>query len=133
MRKKSPGFTLLELLVAFAVAAIALTSFYGVTLTSLVFVDITARQTRALAIARSRLAMLDPPNAPAAGLSEGDETGAYHWVLTVVPRQAASPGGVATARQVILYEARITVRFPGGRGRERSVTLDTRRVGVAAQ
>jgi general secretion pathway protein I len=128
-RGGSHGFTLLELLIAFAITAVALSAFFGGVLTGLGSTDLAARQGRALAIARSRLAAMDPANAVTPGTFEGDEPGHYHWTLTVVPRAAAPPGGVDTARPLILYDIQVRVRFPGGLGGDRAVALATRRIG----
>ena len=131
MKKNQPGFTLLELLAAFAIAAIALISLFGMTLTGLAATGLAERHTQALAIARSRLAILDPPNAAVPGTREGQETGGYHWKLTVVPLGAAAAGGADTRRPLILYDVRVSVRWDGGRGRDRGVTLATRRAVTA--
>ena len=127
MRILQKGFTLLELLVAFAISALALGVLYEGALTSLTGTHRVAQQARALAIARSQLAALDPPGAVGAGTWNGDVQGGFHWTLTVVPRAAAGPGGVATARPLVLYDARVLVTWPGLAGQRRRVTLDTRR------
>ena len=133
-RKYQKGFTLLETLVAFAIAALALTALYNGMLTSLLIGGDAARQAAALAIARSHLATLDPAGAVVPGPREGDEAGLYHWSLSVTPVAAARGGASEAARgtngpALVLYDARIAVSWRGATGRTRSVALATLRAG----
>jgi len=133
MRIASAGFTLLEVLVAFAIAALALAAVYDGAIAGLRSTHLASRQAGALAIARSHLAALDPQGTVAPGIVEGDEPPGYHWVLTVVPLGVAAPGGVDTARPLVLYDVRVAVRWNGDGVRQRMVALESRRAGEASR
>lgn len=121
----SSGFTLLELAAAFAIAALALAAFYQGTLTGLAATHQVERHTRALALARSRLALTDLPGTLAPGLTEGQDNDEFQWAVTIVP----GPRGSDNARALMLYDVRVTVRWPAAHGQPRAVSLASRRAG----
>ncbi len=116
------GFTLLEALIAFAIAALALAALLQGALTGLRAAQAATRTEEALARARSRLAALEAtPIAPAD--RSGDDGGGFAWRLRVVP--AATSGGLT------LYNVTVAVGWRDG-GTPREVRLETQRLGPAA-
>ncbi len=114
-------------MVAFTVAAIALGALYAGVTTGLRGTVESARQLRAIAIARSRLAVLDTAGTTPPAAVDGEEPGGYRWRLSATPVAAASAGGVATAHPLLLYDIRVSVSWPGAIGSTRSLTINTRR------
>jgi general secretion pathway protein I len=126
------GFTLLEIVIAFSIAAISMTVLMKVFSTAL---DVTRRAggiTQATLIAQSKLAAVGSAFALEDGGQAGEEQGgAYRWQLTISPYEVpvtTSPDApVAVAPLVLPYEMKrieAVVRYGAP---ERSVTLATYR------
>jgi general secretion pathway protein I len=116
------GFTLLEALIAFAIAALALAALLQGALTGLRATQTATRTEEALARARSRLAALEAaPLAPAD--QRGDDGGGFAWRLRVAPE--ATSGGLT------LYAVSVAVAWRDG-GTRREVRLETQRLGPSA-
>jgi len=108
------GFTLLEVLVAVAIVAIALVTFMGLHLHSL---DDTIRAqdlTTAVLLAQGKLATMGefPETGEAEGKFEGPELERFRWVTAVTERtlDALKDGD----RQVIVRHLEVTVRWVDG-------------------
>ena len=113
------GFTLLEALIAFAIAALAITALLQGTLTGLRVMEVAGRTQEALARARSRLAALEAaPIVP--GDQRGPDGGGFTWRTRILP--AATIDGLA------LYDVSVAVAWRDG-GTTRQVALQTRRLG----
>jgi general secretion pathway protein I len=125
-RSCSSGFTLLEALVAFAIAALALSALYDGALTGIAGARDAARGMQALALARSRLEAAGAMTLrPQVMTASGEEQG-MSWRLRIAPAETARlPGTEAT-----LYEIGVVVSWGDGRGR-RQVRLDGTRIGLA--
>jgi general secretion pathway protein I len=122
------GFTLLEVVVAAAIAGLALVALFQTGTAGLFTANEATRVAEAVDRAQSHLAAIADAGTIAPGETEGDDGGGYHWRLSARPiglRQASTPvpGGGATA----LYDIRVTVSW-GGRRHPRSVELETRRI-----
>ena len=118
------GFTLLEVMIALIIAALAV----GVLLQGAVggvrAVQAASGYEEALARARSRLAALDgAPLMP--GTRQGDDGAGYHWHERIA-QIAATPGGNVTL-PVALYAVSVAISWRSGR-QNRSVQLDTERL-----
>ena len=124
---RDDGFTLLEVLVAFLIAALALGVLFRAAVEGQTESGIAARYQEALSRARSHLAA-EAAGPPRAGDQSGDDGGGFRWRLRTVQLQegAPTPNGPAPA----LFAVGVAVSWAAG-GRERSVQLDTRRVGLA--
>jgi general secretion pathway protein I len=127
------GFTLLEVLIAFVIAALALGVLSRSGLASLQSLQATARYDEALARARSRLAIALQAAPLVATDQQGDDGGGYRWRVQVAPVASAAPRPLGTrgARrqllvQTTLYAVSVRVWWDDGSGRE--VRLETRRV-----
>lgn len=120
-RGTARGFTLLEVLVAFAIASVALAVLAGAALSGLRSAHHSARYDEALVRARSHLAGLQMP--PVAGDFQGDEGDGFHWHLLVSPELRA------TTRQnvnIALYDVTISIAWQDG-DEKRVVALSTKR------
>ena len=123
------GFTLLEVLVAFAIVAMAVAVLLEGMLGGLHSADIAGRYEEAVARARSHLAGLG--SSLAAGDTQGDDGGSYHWHLRLAPIATALiasdvVNGVPATRAT-LFSVSIAISWREG-DRTRAVQLDTKRV-----
>ncbi len=115
------GFTLLEVLVAFAIAALALAVLFDAGVDGLRSANVSARYTEALSRARSHLAGLPVPLV--AGDFQGDEGHDFHWHLRV------TQGPREVTRQNVnlsLFDVAISMSWTEG-DRKRVLELDTKR------
>jgi len=137
--RKIRGFSLLEVLVAFAFFALAGTALFGVFSGALRNASAAEDYTRAVLIAESKLATLGLGTALSPGTQGGDIEGEkFHWALEVRPYQAPQAGGGAgdsapTAPMprlgAKLVEAEVVVSWPGPRETTQRVALTTLRLG----
>jgi general secretion pathway protein I len=130
------GFTLLEVLVAFVIAALALSVLFRGALTGLRSAEISGPYQEAVSRARSHLAAVGRSGPLIAADQQGDDGGGFHWDVRVAPRSTATPavGGAPAGEvgpRVILYGVRVTISWRSDGG-ERRVQLDSDRVGLAA-
>ena len=124
------GFTLLEVLVAFIIAALALGALTQGATGGLTLASIAGHTQEALSRARSRLAAA--ALAPVPGEQRGDDGGGYAWRVTTTRLLTAPPTGTGAASRpgVALYALRVVVSWSLD-GSMRDVALDTQRVGPA--
>jgi len=126
------GFTLLEVVVALAIAGLALVGLFRAGSGGLVSVDTAARAEEAVQRAQSHLAAVGRDAALVEGELTGDDGGGYRWALRVRPltaRQSLAPNGVSPITTT-LFNVEVAISWPGRAG-ERSVTLRTLRLGTA--
>jgi general secretion pathway protein I len=126
------GFTLLEVLVALAIAGMALAALFAAGSSGLFAADTAARTEEALERAQSHLAAVGQDVALLPGKSAGDDGGGYRWHLSVRPlasRSMLSGNGIfAAAAATTLYDVAVAISWREG-GRERRVVLRTLRLG----
>ena len=127
------GFTLLEVVVAVAIAGLALVGLFQAGSGGLFAVDTAARAEEALQRAQSHLAAVGRDAALVEGESSGDDGGGYQWRLQVQPaaqRQGVAADGV-TPQNATLYSVLVSISWQS-RGHERAVTLQTLRLGAGS-
>jgi general secretion pathway protein I len=129
------GFTLLEVLVAFIVAALALAVLFEGGLAGVRATRTAGRYEEAVARARSHLAALSAAGALVPEELQGDDGGGYHWHLRVTPiattavvRSGDSSAAASSQTAVSLYAVSVAISWKADKG-ERSVELETRRLG----
>jgi general secretion pathway protein I len=87
------GFTLLEVLVAFAILALSLGVLIHIFSTGLDNLALGGQYSRAILLAQSRLAALGVEEPLAAGGSSGEFGDGYRWHVTVTPYNLPAPTG----------------------------------------
>ena len=123
------GFTLLEVLVAFIIAAFALGLLFQGGLGGLASATTALHYEEALSRAQSHLAAASLGDQLAASDRQGDEGGGYHWRVRVEP--VARAAAVDTTKPVAaLFEVGVEISWQEGRGTRR-VTLQSQAVGTA--
>jgi general secretion pathway protein I len=125
------GFTLLEVFVALAIAALALVGLFRAGSSGLFAVDTAARAEEAVQRAQSHLAAVGRDAALVEGDSTGDDGGGYRWALRVRPltaRQSLAPDGVSSTTTT-LFNVEVAISWSGRAG-DRSVVLRTLRLGA---
>jgi len=141
--RRERGFTLLEVLVAFAIAALALSVLFHGALAGLRSAGVAGRYEEALSRARSHLAALgwnlaatDLQGDDGAPSRESDahRGSSYHWHVRVSPLAATVRGGGvvggAPAVRITLYAVSVAVSWQED-GRQRVVELDSERLNTA--
>jgi general secretion pathway protein I len=127
------GFTLLEVVVALAIAAMALVGLFQAGSGGMFAVDTAARAQEAVQRAQSHLAAVGRDAALIQGDFTDDDGSGYRWRLRVRP--VATYPVLATngnsAAPATLYDVEVAISWPGHSG-ERSVVLKTLRLGTAA-
>jgi general secretion pathway protein I len=137
--RSSAGFMLLEVLVAFAIAALAVGVLFHAGTSGLRLALFTSRYEEAVARAQSHLAIAVHAVPLEAGDWQGDDGGGYVWHLNVVPIASTSIHSVsALARRgstdvgLTLWSVTVRIGWRDGSGL-RQVRLATERVGEAAR
>jgi general secretion pathway protein I len=128
------GFLLLEVLVAFVIAALALVVLYNAGLTGLRSTAAAAHYQQAVARARSRLTMAEHASPLIAGNWDGDDGGGYFWHLrvtpiastTVQPNSAVTLTGSASV-PLTLYAITVSITWHDADA-SRVVRLDTEQI-----
>lgn len=134
-KQREGGFALLEVLVAFAIAAPALALLYRQGVTSIGITQTAAAYQEATSRAQSRLSSLTDANL-APGDQSGDDGGGFAWRTRIVPLASAVPPRPLPrpspfAGGTTLFAVTVEVAWPGPAGGRR-VVLNTRRLGPAA-
>src|SRR5271165_5514047 len=127
---QSRGFTLLEVVVALAIAAVALVGLFQAGSGGLFAIDTAARVQEAVQRAQSHLAAVGRDAGLVAGEFTDDDGGGYRWRLRVQPvttRQTLAQDGISSATTT-LFDVEVAILWPG-RGGDRSVVLKTLRLG----
>jgi len=130
---RSGGFTLLEVVVALAIAAVALVALFEAGSGGFFAVDTAARAQEAVQRAQSHLAAVGRDAALVQGDFTDEDGGGYRWRLSVRPlatRQVPATSGNANASET-LFDVEVAISWPGHTG-DRSVALKTLRLGTAA-
>ena len=126
-RDAESGFTLLEVLVAVAILAVALTALFQAFAGGLGGVQQAEAATRAGLIARSLLDRVGADLPLVQGVRQGDAADGYSWSLGIVPRRERN--GASVNSPLELYDVEATVVW----GKGKSLTLYTVRAGRRTQ
>jgi general secretion pathway protein I len=131
--RNGAGFTLLEVVVALAIAGLALVGLFQAGGTGLFAADTATRAEEAVERAQSHLAAIGRDAALTAGEFTDEDGGGYRWRLSVRPvatRQLPGPDGVSAMRTT-LFAVEVEISWRDA-GHQRSVVLKTLRLGTAA-
>ena len=129
------GFTLIEVLVAFVIATVALAVLTRAGLDGLRSTTLAARYQEALTRAQSHLAAIG--DTPQPSDRQGDEGDGFHWHVRIasLAKEAVSTAGASgPPPQVSLLAVSVAISWSdGGRdGSRRSVELDSERIAAGA-
>jgi len=126
---RQSGYSLIEVLVAFSILAMALAVLLKIFSAGLRNVDAASEYAQAVSIADAELAVPGVLEPLQPGITQGEEDGGYYWVRDVSEfRPVNRPDYVDTP--VLPYLISVEVTWSAGRG-ERTVRLDTIRIGAA--
>jgi len=120
MTRVSPlarGYTLIEVLVAFTILALALTVLFRIFSTGIGNVDVAAQYTQAVLVAEARLDALGLSEPLEPGRTEGVAADRFAWTRTITAVDLgleADPGG-----QVRAYRVQVAVEWPATSGPRR--------------
>jgi general secretion pathway protein I len=126
---RDSGFTLLEVVIALAIAALAIVGLFQAASGGLLAVNTAGRVEEAVQRAQSHLAAIGRSAALIKGEFTDDDGGGFHWRLRARPvatRQVAASDGNPTA-SATLFDVEVAISWPGRSG-ERSVVLKTMRL-----
>ena len=132
--ERDAGFTLLEVIVALAIAALALIVLFRAGSEGLLAVNTASRAEDAVERAQSHLAAIGPDVALLPGESAGDDGGGYRWRLRITPVESwpVQPGNPSLPpTAATLFDVQVAISW-AGRGHEHRIILETRRIGAAA-
>ncbi len=118
------GFTLIEVLVAFAIMAFALGALLQTFATGLRSLGTAQSYTTAALQARSKLAEIGPIVPLEQGEHSGELADGFAWRARVEPYEPAVPEGVPGGPRLSGYKVEVTVSWSGGR----EVSLTTLRL-----
>jgi prepilin-type N-terminal cleavage/methylation domain-containing protein len=125
------GFTLIEVLIALAIAGLGMAALLAAAGTGLGTVRLADRYVEAARRAQSHLALVGVAVPVAAGERWGDDGGGFSWRVKISPpvAHATVPGGEPLPA---LYRVEVKVSWPEG-GTAKSVTLRSERVARPVQ
>lgn len=123
------GFTLIEVLVAFAILSLSLGVMMQLFSTGLRNVALAEQYSRATALAESQLASVGVEEPLSAGQQSGEFPDGYRWQVDVQPYSSPEEqdSGVTELLPVAAYRVDVTVLWSEG-SKDRSVTLTTLRL-----
>ena len=134
--RRDGGFTLIEALVALAIAGLALAAVAGVVGTGVLGHETAAAADTALSLAEEKLAGAEAAATARPGHSAGVYDGRFNWRVAVTPYEdgdgdaaaaAANPLPAPGAANLRLYRIDAVVAWTDGR-RQRQVALSTLRL-----
>ena len=129
------GFTLLEVMVAFVITALALGVLFHGASGGLQSVAVANRYQEALARARSRLATIGHGMPLAPRHDSGEDGFGFRWDIDITPAGSAAPlrqpadAALGPAPRMTLYSVQVGESWTGEAG-PRHVRLQTERVGL---
>jgi general secretion pathway protein I len=131
--ERERGFTLLEVLIAFAIAALALALLFRAASDGLLSVRTAGRYEEAVARARSHLAAVGRDAILVPGTSEGADGSGYQWHLNVTPIATGQPTVSGALRIAgppsVLYAVAVAISWREA-GKDRQVVLRSERMGL---
>ena len=122
-RKRSRGYTLVEVLVAFMIMALALTVLLRIFSSGVRNVSVASAYAQAVLIGESRLATAGIDEGLAPGETSGVEGDGFHWTRRVTTYEP-SVEYATHVKGTRAYFVTVTVTWPNGE-KERSINLST--------
>jgi general secretion pathway protein I len=133
--QRTAGFTLLEVLIAFIITALALAALMRASVSGLSATRVATRYEEAVARARSHLTAVTHGAMLVPGDNQGDD-GGFHWRVRVTPIATITSQPLSPLRQsnvpTTLYAVSVWIIWRDG-GTSREVRLDTEQIGRAGR
>ena len=129
VRRACAGFSLLEILVAFVILALALGVLMRIFSGALSNTGLSERYATATLIAESKLAAVGVETPLEEGEVAGESKSGYHW-QTRVKREVDDGVAVDIAPTIGLFRVEVVVSWPAESDKTRQVKLVTLRTGV---
>lgn len=125
--RRGAGFTLIEVVVAFALLSVVLVTVFEIFSSGLARAGELDHYSRALAIAQSEIASAGVEEALAEGEMRGEsEDRQYRWTVTTAKHEEpVDPAKPVAAVPYSLYRVQARVTWAAGNGAERNVALST--------
>jgi general secretion pathway protein I len=124
---RSSGFTLFEVVVALAIAAMGLGALMAATSQGLGNAQLADRYIEATRRAQSRLAELGKATLLVPGVQSGDDGGGFSWRVRIAPPATHDAPPANGVPALALYTVEATVSWQSG-GASRSVSLQSLRL-----
>ena len=123
------GFTLIEVLIAFAIAAMAMGLLFQAASSSGGAAKQAGNYEEAVSRAKSRMVALGRDSDIAPGERDGDDGGAYRWHVKITPSAVAQPpaDGPPVTAHLTLYDVEVAISWTDS-GRRREVVLHSQRL-----
>jgi len=120
------GYTLIEVLVAFAILAMTLAVLYRIFAAGLLNIGVSSEYLQAVLIAERQLEAAGAGESLQPGRREGIALGKYSWTQTIA---AAAPAALVPGQQTrfAVFRVNVRVQWPGGRDM-REIDLETLRI-----
>ncbi|WP_295430254.1 prepilin-type N-terminal cleavage/methylation domain-containing protein [uncultured Thiodictyon sp.] len=135
-RRRQAGFSLLEVLVAFAILAVSLGVLMQIFSRATITTITTAQYSRAAALAQARLAAVGSAIPLKEGPVSGDPEDGFAWQIGIVPVELGETPTASGLSDVVpavtAYRVTVTALWQEG-ARVRRLTLSTLRLGEPAQ
>ncbi|MBB2202579.1 pseudopilin I [Gluconacetobacter tumulisoli] len=129
MRDTEAGFTLIEVLIAFVIAMLALGVVYEGMVGGIAATQIANRTEEAISRAQSHLAAVGHGMRVVPLVQGGDDGSGFTWQIRIVPEQS---GVLDHGPAMVLYQVEVSESWPdlSASGGRRTVVLRTRRLGT---
>lgn len=128
-RRPQRGYTLLEVLVAFAILGMTLAVLFRIFAAGVGNVGAAAEYAQAVIVGEARLATPIDGTRIETGVSQGTDLGKFRWTRRI-SEQPLSESDVAAQPLVSAYRINVAVEWPAGRT-TRAIELETLRVAGA--
>ncbi|WP_052700409.1 type IV pilus modification PilV family protein [Methylocucumis oryzae] len=127
---KQQGFSLLEILIAFAILAISLTILLKIFSAGTNTAIVAEEYTTAVQIAESLMTQVGVATRIQPGETSGDENERYHWRILITP-YLPDPNLVDIKQlKLLMYQVVVTVSWSDGGDGERQLELSTLKLGT---
>jgi general secretion pathway protein I len=130
MKRASKGFSLIEILVAFVILALALGVLMRVFSGALGNAGAAERYSQAVVLAESRLAEAGREYPLVEGDHEGTTDTGYHWTVSIHPVALDADEPETLGKKLVLYDVGVDVAWRQESDKTRRVRLSSLRLGV---